>query len=114
MLESGLEGEVSVGDGEERREGKGVTCLGAGNTLVGGRCGRLFGIGLGVSRGSIVRWRGGVDVVQGRLCRRCRLLLYSWGVEVSKGWNVRVFEKHTLCLSSVTGLGPWLVSDGIL
>ena len=63
---------------------RGIACLGAGNTLGGGRCGRLFGIGLGESQGSIVRWRGGVDVGRGRLCRRCTLLLCSWGAEISR------------------------------
>ena len=69
--------------GKERREERGINYLGAGNTLVGGRCGRLFGIGLGESPGSIVRWRGGVDVGRGRLCRRCTLLLCTWGAEIS-------------------------------
>ena len=78
------EGAVSVVvDGGRRElekmggEVRGVTCLGAGNTLVGGWCGRLCGLGLVENRGSIVRWRGGVDAGQGGLCRRCRLLLCS-------------------------------------
>lgn len=40
---------------KRRAEGRGVTCLDAENTLVGGRSGRLCGLGLVESRGSIVR-----------------------------------------------------------
>ena len=67
--------ELKKRGGEVRR----VTCLDVGNTLVGGWCGRLCGLGLVENRGSIARWRAGVGVGQGGLCRRCRLLLCSWG-----------------------------------